>query len=320
MADALYGSNGFYTSGGSAGRRGDFITSPEIGPLFGAVIGRFLDAEWMSKGRPPEFNVYEVGAGPGTLARSIMTSELECSEALHYHAIEISDVQRSSHPSEVTSLKELPEGNLSGVVIANELLDNLPFRLAVFDGQWREAFVAAPTSGAQEVLSAPFEPCPAVLPTSATHGARAPLIDDAASWVRLVLERLSGSLVLFDYFTATTAGLAARPWREWLRTYRSHERGGHYLAAPGEQDITTEVPIDQLPEPMAVRSQTQWLELHGLSDLVAEGRQVWVEHAARPDIHALRMRSRISEAEALTDPDGLGGFLVLEWQIGRAHV
>jgi len=314
MADALYGSNGFYTSGGSAGRRGDFITSPEIGPLFGAVIGRFLDAEWTNKGRPAEFNVYEVGAGPGTLARSIITSDLECSRTLRYHAIEISDVQRSSHPSGVTSLKELPEGDLSGVVIANELLDNLPFRLAVFDGEWREAFVAASTSGAQEVLSAPFDPCPAVLPMSATHGARAPLIDEAALWVKSVLDRLSGSLVLFDYFTATTAGLADRPWREWLRTYRSHERGGHYLAAPGEQDITTEVPIDQLPEPTAVRSQTQWLELHGLSDLVAEGRQVWEEHAARPDIHALRMRSRISEAEALADPDGLGGFLVLEWR------
>ena len=129
-----------------------------------------------------------------------------------------------------------------------------------------------------------------------------------------VLDRLSGSLVLFDYFTATTVGLADRPWREWLRTYRSHERGGHYLAAPGEQDITTEVPIDQLPQPTAVRSQMQWLELHGLSDLVAEGRRVWEEHAARPDIHALRMRSRVSEAEALTAPDGLGGFLVLEWR------
>src|SRR6056300_1270773 len=124
MADALYGGNGFYTSGGSAGRRGDFITSPEIGPLFGAVIGQFLDAEWMTRGRPTEFNVYEVGAGPGTLARSIMTSELECTGALRYHAIELSDHQRSSHPSGVTSLKELPDGNLSGVVIANELLDN----------------------------------------------------------------------------------------------------------------------------------------------------------------------------------------------------
>ena len=40
MRIALYGSHGFYTTGGQAGRRGDFITSPEVGPLFGAVLAR----------------------------------------------------------------------------------------------------------------------------------------------------------------------------------------------------------------------------------------------------------------------------------------
>lgn len=314
MADALYGSDGFYTSGGSAGRRGDFITSPEVGPLFGAVVGRFLDAEWSAAGRPAEFNVYEVGAGPGTLARSVTTAALECADALRYHAIEISDEQRASHPLGITSLKELPQGELTGVVFANELLDNLPFRLAVFDGGWREAFVVQGGTGAQEVLSAPFDPCPSVLPASAAHGARAPLVDVARDWVSDVLGRLNGVLVTVDYFTATTVGLAERPWREWLRTYRAHERGGHYLMAPGTQDITTEVPIDQIPQPTVVRSQSQWLELHGLSELVEEGRRVWEEYAARPDVQALKMRSRISEAEALRDPDGLGGFLVLEWR------
>lgn len=314
MADALYGNNGFYTSGGSAGRRGDFITSPEVGPLFGAVVGRFLDSEWNAAGQPVEFNVYEVGAGPGTLARSVMTADLECADALRYHAIEISDQQRESHPPGITSLKELPQGELTGVVFANELLDNLQFRLAVFDGGWREAFVVSSSSGAQEVLSSPFDPCPPMLPASAVHGARAPLVDVASAWVQGVLSRLHGVLVAVDYFTPTTVGLAERPWREWLRTYRAHERGGHYLMAPGTQDITTEVPIDQLPEPSVVRSQAQWLELHGLSELVEEGRRVWEEYAARPDVQALKMRSRISEAESLRDPDGLGGFLVLEWR------
>jgi len=50
MADALYGPSGFYTSGGRAGRRGDFITSPEVGPLFGAVMARYVRAEWARLG------------------------------------------------------------------------------------------------------------------------------------------------------------------------------------------------------------------------------------------------------------------------------
>jgi hypothetical protein len=121
-------------------------------------------------------------------------------------------------------------------------------------------------------------------------------------------------VVALDYMSPTTAGLALRPWREWLRTYRGHERGGHYLAAPGSQDITTEVAVDQLPEPDAVRSQAQWLQLHGIAELVDEGRRYWEEHAARPDLTAIKMRSRVSEAEALLDPSGLGGFTVLEWR------
>ena len=118
----------------------------------------------------------------------------------------------------------------------------------------------------------------------------------------------------FDYCSPTTAALVARPWRDWLRTYRGHERGEHYLADVGGQDITVEVAVDQLPCPDAVRTQAQWLRLHGIDDLVAEGKVYWEAHAARPDLTAMRMRSRVSEAEALLDPAGLGAFDVLEWR------
>ena len=116
-----------------------------------------------------------------------------------------------------------------------------------------------------------------------------------------------------------------RPWREWLRTYRSNERGEHYLANPGSQDITIDVPFDQLPEPDAFRSQSQFLQRWGIDDLVAEGVRVWTEQAARPGLDAMRMRSRVSEAEALLDPAGLGGFNVAECarligrRAGRRH-
>ena len=50
---ALYGEHGFYNSGGVAGRRGDFITSPEVGPLFGAVLARALDVWWRELGERP---------------------------------------------------------------------------------------------------------------------------------------------------------------------------------------------------------------------------------------------------------------------------
>lgn len=318
MELALYGEQGFYLrpDGGSAGRRGDFITSPEIGPLFGAVVARMLDSEWERIGRPEPFTVVDVGAGPGTLARAVRAATPRCGDALRYVAVEISAPQRDRHPDGVASVAEFPGGPFDGVVVANELCDNLPFRLAVYDGGWREAYVdVAPDGRLVERLSAPFATTPRALPPSALHGARAPLVDRAREFVATARRTIrAGSLLVFDYGVPRTAELALRPWRDWLRTYHDNERGEHYLRVPGVQDITTDVPIDQLPSPDALRTQSQWLQRWGIDDLVAEGRRVWEERAARPNLDAMKMRSRISESAALLDPSGLGGFLVAEWR------
>jgi SAM-dependent MidA family methyltransferase len=315
---ALYGSEGFYTraDGGRAGRRGgSFLTSPEVGPLFGAVLARYLDAQWEELGRPVPFTVVDAGAGPGTLARSIHAARPVCLAAMRYVAVELSAAQRAIHPAEVESLPGLPDEPFEGVIVANELLDNVPFRLCVFDERWREAFVVVAHDGAfAEVLSAPFDPPPAALPSAPADGSRAPLHDAAVDWVVDARARLRrGRLLAVDYWRPTTSSLAVRPWREWLRTYRGHERGVHYLADPGGQDITVELALDQFPEPDAVSTQAQFLQRWGIDDLVAEGDRCWAAGAAAPDLSALAMRSRGVEAKALLDPAGLGAYLAVEW-------
>ena len=310
---ALYGPSGFYTSGGGAGRRGDFLTSPETGPLFGVLVARMLDETWDRLGEPGRFRMVEVGAGRGTLARSVLAARPRCSGALEYVAVERSPELRGQHPSGVESTAELPEDSAAGVVFANELLDNLPFRLFVYDGGWREAWVAHEAGRFVEVLRGGASPFP--LPDDAPLGARVPVQERAAEFVTRAL-RISapGAVVLVDYCSPDTVSLAARPWREWLRTYRRHERGGHYLAEPGSQDVTCEVCLDQVltGHPGAgVQRQRDWLGTLGIDALVEEGRQAWQEAAAAPDLRAVAMRSRIAEAEALMDPAGLGGFSVV---------
>ena len=319
MRLSLYGQNGFYTIGGRAGRRGgDFITSPEVGPLFGAVIARALDAWWKELGSPTQFDVVECGAGPGTLARSILAAQPECADAMHYVAVETSASQRAMHPQGVESREIMPDGSITGVILANELLDNLPFRLFVFDGSWMEAFVSQATGGQfVEVLRAP-DVVPSFLPQTAPHGSRAPIQDTAASWVRDCLAKIAkGRLLLFDYCSTSTADIALTPWREWLRTYRDQSRGTHYLSDPGSQDITTQVMLDQLPTGFATLTQADFLKHWGIDALVREGADYWENMRHAPDIAALKMRSRSAEVKSLTDSLGLGSIETVFWSVGN---
>jgi SAM-dependent MidA family methyltransferase len=316
MQLALYGEGGFYTTGGRAGRRGgDFITSPEVGPLFGTVIARALDAWWKELGSPSRFDVVECGAGPGTLARSILAAQPECLGAMHYVAVEIAASQRALHPQGIESRETMPDGPITGVILANELLDNLPFRLFVFDGSWMEAFVSQATGGQfVEVLRTP-DVVPSCLPQTAPLGSRAPIQDAAASWVHDCLTKINnGRLLLFDYCSVSTAEIALTPWREWLRTYRDQGRGTHYLAEPGSQDITTQVMLDQLPSGFTASTQADFLQQWGINDLVREGSDYWESMKHAPDVAAMKMRSRSTEAKLLTDKASLGVFNALSWQ------
>ena len=317
MHIALYGASGFYTSGGGAGRRGDFITSPEVGPLFGAVLARWIDSEWHRLGDPADFAIIECGAGPGTLARAVLAAAPRWSG--HYVAVEVSAEQRARHPAGVRSVAEMPAGAHTGVVVANELLDNIPFRLAVFDGGWREAGVTLARGSDLVECTFPADPSWDWLPTGVAHGTRLPIQAEAASWVSGARRTLrQGTVIAFDYCTSTTAALVERPWREWLRTYRAHGRGRHYLADAGEQDVTAQVCVDQLPTPDAIELQASFLRRCGIDELVEHGRAAWAAAASRPDVHAITMRSRAREAEALTATDGLGAFHVLRWDAATA--
>ena len=346
MDIALYDESiGFYATSGRAGRRGDFLTSPEVGPLFGALIARRLDEEWFALGSPDTFVVVEFGAGPGTLARSIAFAKPECAPALRYLMVERSAEQRAAHADHLESwLGDLDAAGVdsfvrgvgpgpefasspiapygvTGVVLANELLDNLAFdivrhdgagnfeRLDVHHGQDGLEFVVVPTE-----VPAPLE---SVL-SSAAPGEWMPLQEHALQWLAAAIDRIDRGVVIAIDYGAKTAEIAARPEMGWLRTFVGQERGGHPLDDPGTCDITTDVAVDQLAtvsRPTVITTQRQFLERLGVAQLVEEGRQIWAEKASAPDVAALRARSRIGEAEALLESEGLGDFIVLEWTV-----
>lgn len=306
--------HGFYETGGGAGRQGHFLTSPEVGPLFGAVLARALDSWWGELGEPDPFTVVEVGAGRGTLAAAILGAAPRSRPALRYVAVERSAALRRQHPYGLESMPEFPTQPFTGVVLANELLDNLPFRLLERDpAGWQEIHVDDQLG---EVLVPGPDGVGVGLAPDAPIGARIPVQDRAVTWLEAMLAHVThGRVVVIDYADSTPS-MAWRPWTEWVRTYREHARGGRPLSALGRQDVTCEVAIDQLSavrQPDIDRSQAEFLRAHGIDDLGAEARRAWFERAYIGDLQALVARSRIGEAAALTDPVGLGAFRVLEW-------
>jgi SAM-dependent MidA family methyltransferase len=353
MELALYGPGGFFASGRGAGQRGrDFVTSPEIGPLFGSLVARAIDREWRTLGEPDPFAVIECGAGSGRLARDVLRAGPDCAPALRYLLVEVSAARRAeqhellpiepadevlgafvrSDPEDAASpverlgpivgqLDEIPAHRLDGVVFANELLDNLPFAIAEWDGhRWLEVRVGA---GLEPVL-VPLEHA-AVLAefVHAPPGTRVPVPRGLGPWFEAAARALRrGAVIAIDYAAPAAEIVSRSPG--WLRTYRDYRRGHNPFAVPGETDITADVVIEQVAAaarraglgPATITTQAAWLRSLGIDDLVAEGRRIWSERAHLGDLIAIEARSRATQAAQLSDtttPGSLGNFTV--WRV-----
>lgn len=327
---------GFYTAGGgSAGRRGSFITSPEVGPLFGRLVAALADREWRRLGSPGEFWFVDAGAGPGGLTRSLVFAEPDCLAALTVLLVERSAIQRSGHQELLTwasargvsieSVAEMPSGVPAGLVFANELLDNLAARWCRVAGDGPEIAAArgrsAVASTVQECwVDAQNRPVwlPAgdvAVPKGLGPGDSFPLQGAAGAWVDATCQSIErGRLVCVDYGVRSTADYAGRDG--WMRTYAHQAVDTDPFAAPGHHDLTADVAFDQLPVPSLLRTQSEALVDWGIDDMVVEARRVVDARAAVGDLGWARARSVLSEAESLVEPTGLGGFLVGEWVIG----
>jgi SAM-dependent MidA family methyltransferase len=349
MEAALYGDEGFYTRGGGAGRRRDFVTSPEVGALFGAVIANALDSWWDEAGRPVPFVVIEPGAGPGTLGATALRANPRCAHALWWvmadRSVAMRDAQRERNlpwtdiesidahaPGPLVStmtdfpaeLKRLPISTEVHVVLANELLDNLVFDIASFDGeQWCEVQVTSSNRGFSEVTvradDSFSQRCDSLVGSPARTGVRIPVLVGAQQWLRDCLAAVpSARIVAFDYGTQTTAELVDRHGG-WLRVYRGHQKFDSPYDAPGFTDITTDVVVDQLASvrsPTKVRTQAAFLLDHDIAAIVDEA-LVRAQSFEPNSLAALRLQSFSHEQQTLLDTDTLGGFLVIEWLPGE---
>jgi SAM-dependent MidA family methyltransferase len=337
MSMALgHAEGGYYTAPAARPTRGgDFLTAPELHPVFGAALARQVAEAWERLGRPAPFNLVEHGAGAGTLALAILAGLRDdgsrLADALVYAPVEMNRHRLAELGARAAAAglpvvdPAAPDGHpVAGVVVANEFLDALPVHvLEVRGGRALEIRVTVGADGALgETLD---EPSDATLGDrlerlaqdgiTLVEGQRLEVRPAVEAWASEVGRRLAAGLVLVIDYGAPAADLyGPRRRAGTLMTYRGHVAEGD-PGAPyrdvGERDITAHVDTTALGAALVAAGldllgETSGAELLvgcGLEELLGR-RQAGVASASE----ALELRSAVVR---LLDPRHLGGFRVV---------
>jgi SAM-dependent MidA family methyltransferase len=324
MEAALYDPDDGFFARGAVGERGDFVTSPHVSPAFGVLVSRQVEEFWTSMEKPDPFHVVELGAGDGTLAGQVIDfCGPALREAMRYVAVErVESARRAIDRDDVSVVADIADvpRDLSGCVMANEVLDNVPFHRvrATADGLVELHVDVAPGGDGFALVEGPLSPEAARaedLPEDLAPGQEAVLSPGAAGLVERATSVLRrGYVWIVDYgFTGGTR--AAMP-----HGYRSHRLEVDVLADPGSRDITAGVDFDALARGARNAGHRVWGPVSQREALLALGyrrldqdardRQVAAAAAGR-GLEANRIFSARSRASLLVDPHALGGFLVL---------
>jgi SAM-dependent MidA family methyltransferase len=320
---ALYGHGGFFHR--PEGPAGHFRTSVHVSQLFASSVLSLLEAVDAAIGRPERIDLVDMGAGRGELLVDVLglVHGRSLEPRLHLHAVELAH-RPADLPASIAWSTELPE-RITGLVIANEWLDNVPIDVASASPEGPVRVLVDPADGS-EVPGGPIGLQDArwlaqwwpLGPTGRSPGDRAEIgsaRDDAWSTVVEALDR--GVAVAVDYGHVR----GERESGQFAAGTLSGYRGGQLVAAipDGTCDLTAHVAIDacaaagQIAGAQGTRviRQREALQALGLSAVLPPVEQARSEPAAY--IAALR---HANEAAELLDADGLGSFWWLVQSVG----
>lgn len=314
MDRALYGDGGFYATH-PVGRDRGFVTAPHLHPVFGDLV-RFAIRDLRDGIGPADpLRLVELGAGDGTLATQVVGGLRDVDGiAVDYTGVDVSagaraDLARAGFAS-APRIDDLAPGD-PAVVLANELLDNLPVRwLRGTDGGVREVriglegerFVDVEVDAPGDVVA--LAPRLGAGEEAFVSPAIADLVATVAGWLR------RGYVLLIDY------GWTDGPARE-IHGYRAQREIADVLSDPGSVDITCAADLDLVARTarhgglgvLGVTTQSEALRALGFADWDASQRERQTD--AMGDGRgrdALRMWEGRSLASVLVDPAGMGGF------------
>lgn len=317
MQMALYEPGlGYYVAGAQKfGEAGDFVTAPELGPLFARCMAQQC-AQLLRL--DPSLHLLEFGAGSGRLAVDLMT-ELQRLDALpgSYHILEPSpDLQQrqqqavqASHADWVDRVQwasELPNEGFRGIVIANEVLDAMPVRrLRVDRDDINEMGVSELDGKLHWQVGESNENLSHLLPDGLPNGYETEMNPQLKPWLS-ALSTISKELLvlIIDYgYPAREYYLEERIQGTLMGYYRHRAISDPFLY-PGLQDLTAHVDFTSVAE-AALEAE---LDVLGYTSqalfLMATGLEQWAQDCDPEDVQKHLQFS--SEIKTLTLPSEMG--------------
>ncbi|GAA5083162.1 class I SAM-dependent methyltransferase [Lysobacter panacisoli] len=270
MELALYApGQGYYSAGASKfGESGDFVTAPELGPVFAACVADSFAPVFQQLG--PGARLLELGGGTGAFAEVALKRLMELDALPDRYCILEPSAQLRERQRErlqerlVPPLFELVEwldgpfnDDWDGVLFANEVIDALPTpRFAIEAGEVYEEHVAVEAGELVRVLrpadgflSNAVRHLERQLGREFAHGYRSEVLPQLPYWLQAVSGGMrSGAMLFVDY--GYPRGEYYLPERDdgTLRAFYRHRMHDQPLRWPGLQDLTASVDFTALAE------------------------------------------------------------------------
>ena len=248
MALALYTPGlGYYANdstkfGAFPASGSDFVTAPEMTPLFGQTLAVQVADALQATGTD---EVWEFGAGSGALASQLLGALGD--QVRRYTIVDVSGSLRvrqqlalAAYGDRVRWVDALPE-HFDGVVVGNEVLDAMPVQLlARLKGVWHERGVV--WEGDQFAWAdRPTDLRPPV-DIEGAHDYLTEIHPQAKAFIRTLADRLGrGAVFLLDYGFAESEYYHPQRHMGTVMCHQAHQADSNPLVAVGAKDITAHV-------------------------------------------------------------------------------
>ncbi|MGN3958770.1 SAM-dependent methyltransferase [Streptomyces sp. WAC8370] len=334
--DALYGPEGFYRTG-AEGPAGHFRTSVHASPLFAGAVARLLCRVDEALGRPAALDFVDMAAGRGELVTGVLAAlPARVAARTRAYAVEVA-ARPAGLDRRVRWLAEPPDG-VTGLLFANEWLDNVPVEVAQVDAAGVARRVLVRRDGTERlgepVAGAEAEWLARWWPLTGEEGLRAEVgLPRDEAWALAVATLEGGVAVAADYAHTATA----RPPFGTLTGFRD---GRETEPVPdGSCDLTAHVALDacaaaptarataapagaatalaarcapeHTPPDALLRPQREALRALGVT-----GARPPLALASTDPARYVRALADASQAAELTAPGGLGDFVWLLQPVG----